>query len=190
MSLSLFEPDPTDEFRQTLEAAGAIPPADLVADGKWHECPTIDKPHRKNGRYKLHLDDPVNGLFWNWATGESFKWRPETGQARGPLSEAELAEIKAARAKREAEVAEAQATAITRARTYLASLPPATAANGYLARKGVKPCPGLLADGPDLIVPVLGADGRPMSFQRITENGDKKFASGCPTRGGFFAIGP
>jgi putative DNA primase/helicase len=183
--------EPVAEFRATLEAAGAIPPADLIADGKWHPCATVDKPGKQNGRYRLHLDPPVNGLFWNHATGEAFKWRPETGQARGPLSEAERAEIQAAKAKREAEAAEAQAEAVTKARRYLAGLPPATADNPYLKRKGVAPCPGLLADGDLLVVPVLGTDGAPMSYQAIPPDGIKKrFAFGCTTRDGFFVTGP
>jgi putative DNA primase/helicase len=100
------------------------------------------------------------------------------------------AEIEVQRAERERNQAEAQAEAITEARRYLTTLNPATDANHYLVRKGVKPVAGLLQAGADLIVPVLGADGKPMSFQRITPDGGKLFEKGCPTRGGFFAIGP
>jgi putative DNA primase/helicase len=97
-------------------------------------------------------------------------------------------EIERQKAERETKQKADQAEAIKEARAYLATLPEATTDNPYLKRKGVAPCHGLLADGEDLICPVLGADGRPMSYQRITPDGSKRFAPGCPVAGGWFAF--
>ncbi len=185
-------PDPAADFRATLEAAGLRPdPGEVAPDGVLRRCPTESHPRSTNGAYKL-FEDGRGGWFEDHANGQGVQFWTATGCE--PMSEAEReahrAEIKAAKAKREALEAEARAGAITKARRYLATLPPATDGNGYLTRKGVKPVAGLLADGPDLIVPVLGEDGRPMSFQRITPDGGKLFEKGCPTRGGFFPIGP
>ena len=182
--------DPVSDFRQVMETAG-LQPTDVVPDGVLRRCGTESHPRSQNGAFKM-FEDGRGGWYEDHAGGRGVQFWTAAGCE--PMSEAEReahqAEIKAAKAKREADQAEARAEAITKARTYLATLPPATDSNGYLLKKHVKAVSGLLQDGVDLICPVLGDDGRPVSYQRITPDGSKKFAPGCPTRGGFFAIGP
>ena len=78
--------------------------------------------------------DGLAGAFGDWRTGESRTW---SGAPMDPESRRRLQE-KIEEARREREAEEAQQT--------LKPLPPATAENPYLARKGVKPCEGLKAE--------------------------------------------
>lgn len=178
-------PDLAAEFRAVLEAAGLVP-GEVVPDGTLRRCGTADKPRSTNGWYVLHLDPPA-GAYGDWSTGLSETWSGNAGlsdEDRRRLHE----EIERQRAERERTEAAARAEAIEKARRYRATLPPAAEATPYLKRKGVKPCPGMLADGEALVVPVLGEDGRPMSYQRIEADGSKRFAPGCPVADGWFAI--
>ena len=124
---------------------------------------------------------------------KDFLGKTDTGT---PAERAErLAEIAKQRAERVAKKQAEQSAAADRARKYLASLPAATDANGYLTRKGVKACPGLKANGNLLVVPVLSPDDdRPMSVQKIMPvkpadgSRDKNFLKDGRTNGGSFAI--
>jgi len=177
--------EPPEEFRVAMIEAGLLP-GDVTPDGLLRRCPTKQHPKSKNGWYVLYSDPPA-GAFGDWATDLSETWSyhgeplPEKDRARLRV------EIQKQRAKREALQAEARKAAIGKARHYLKGLAPATEENPYLIKKGVKPCSGLRADGADLVVPVIGSDG-PISYQLIAPKGGKKFASGCPVAGGYFAI--
>jgi putative DNA primase/helicase len=182
--------DPVSEFRDTIEAAG-LQPGDMAPDGTIHRCPTADHPRTQNGWYVLHLDPPA-GAYGDWASGLSETW----SMAGGPLPPADRerlrADIERQRMEREAHQAEIWEAAAQKARQYLATLPPATAENSYLAKKGVRPCPGLLADGPLLVIPVLSPDDNlPMSYQSILpgrQPREKDNMHGGRMRGGYFPI--
>lgn len=178
--------DPVFEFRAALEAAGLIP-GEVSPDGILRRCGTVDRPKNSNGWYVLHAG-PFAGAYGDWAAGLSGSWSM-AGEPLPPAARERLkAEIERQKAERLKAEAEARAAAITAARGYLDGLPPATDGNPYLTRKAVKAVAGLLADGDMLVVPVLGAEGRPVSFQRITADGGKRFAPGAPVAGGWFAI--
>ena len=186
MAARKVSPDPAIEFGRVLADAGLLP-VEIVPDGKLRRCGTKDKPNSSNG-WHLLFAEPLAGAYGNWSTGLSDKWCM-TGTALSEEDRKRLREtIRQQKAEREAGEKAEQAVAIEKARAYLAALPAATDDNPYLSGKGVKACPGLLADGDVLIVPVMGSDGQPMSYQRITPAGDKRFATGCPVAGGWFAI--
>jgi len=177
-----------EAFRAVLIESG-LTPGEVVPDGKLRRCPTIEKPRSENGWHVLHTDPPA-GAFGDWGTGLSETWSM-TSEPLPPAERQRLREaIEEQKVEREAKQVEEQRAAIKKARQYLEGLTPATAENPYLKRKGVKPCPGLLAaDGPDLILPVLSpADNKPMSYQKIAPDGSKKFAPGAPMAGGFFVV--
>lgn len=182
--------NPASEFRQVLEAAGLLP-GEVSPDGALKRCGTADHPKSHNGAYKL-FEDGRGGWFENHADGLGVQFWTASGCE--PLTTVERAayraEIEQAKAEREKTQAETRAAAITAARGYLGGLEPATDRNPYLIKKGIHAVPGLLADGGALICPVLGDDGRPISYQRIDADGGKRFTAGAPVAGGFFAIGP
>jgi len=187
---AILQQDPAVEFRQVLEAAGLLAD-DVVPDGILRRCGTSDHPESKNGAFRLFADGR-GGWFENHADGRGVQFWTASG--REPLTMAERAayrkEVEQLKAERKKAEAENRATAITAARGFLDGLEPAGDANPYLTRKGVKAVPGLLTDGADLVCPVLGADGKGMSYQRINADGTKRFAPGAAVAGGFFSIGP
>ncbi len=177
--------DPVFEFRDALISA-ALQPGEIAADGKIRRCGTTAHPKSKNGWYVLY-PDPFAGAFGDWSAGMSETW--SYGGALSNADRERLHEtIRQQKAEREAREKAEQVVAIEKARTYMASLLVATDDNPYLLQKGIKAYPGMLADGDDLIVPILGSNGQPMSYQRIDPTGGKRFAAGCPVAGGWFAI--
>lgn len=183
-----FTVDPVEQFRGVLLNA-ALLPGEVQPDGVDCRCPTAGHPEKKNGWYVMFQDGhggayqnhEGGGLQFWWATGESL-----TSADRERLQE----QIAKQKAEREAKIAEVQQAATEKARQYLSGLAPATTENTCLERKGCKPCYGLKADGPDLIVPVYGPQTMLVSYQLIRPNGDKRFAPGCSVAGGYFPICP
>lgn len=183
--------NPTSAFRAVIEAAGLRPGESVLADGQLHRCPVDGKPNARDGAYVLHLDAPAASGWWqNWRTGEDGKWTAKEASNLSPAERQALqARIEADRRARQEEKAKRHAEAAGKA---VAVLDKAILCrtHPYLARKGVKPCPGLKVDKDGrLLVPVLAPeDGKPMSLQTIAEDGGKLFLSGGRMRGGFFPV--
>ncbi len=178
--------DPLSKFRDVLVDAGLLP-GEIIPDGKLRRHGTTSHPRSTNGWHVMYAE-PFAGAYGDWSTDFSDKWCM-TGTALSDKDRKRLYKtIRQQKAKREEREKAEQVVAIEKARTYMASLPVATDDNPYLLQKGIKAYPGMLADGDDLLVPILNSNGRPMSYQRIDQTGGKRFAAGCPVAGGWFAI--
>lgn len=59
----------------------------------------------------------------------------------------------------------------------------------YTIRKKIKPVDGTRVDGNTLIIPLRDIDGTMWTFQRIFEDGEKRFFAGGKKKGCFFAFG-
>ena len=57
--------NPLQTFRDILTDKGLIP-AEIMADGNLHRCPTQTKPHKQNGAYIAHVDTPATLWWCNW----------------------------------------------------------------------------------------------------------------------------
>ncbi len=169
-------------FEQALQACGLIPGV-IVADGKWRRCKTTDKPKHRNGAYVLHVDG--RGYFRNWATDHAVSaWSDESTQIRTP-SAAEMAE----RERRKKQEREYRLRAIRGAREQWAQARSPRSLHPYLERKGLSAVGtnALRVHGDALIVPVFWRD-RLMSIQSITPDGQKRFWTGAPVKGGAFVL--
>ena len=169
-------------FEQALQASGLIPGV-IVADGKWRRCKTTDKPKRRNGAYVLYPDG--RGYFRNWATDHAVSaWSDESTQIRTP-SAAEMAE----RERRKKQEREYRLRAIRGAREQWAQARSPRSLHPYLERKGLSAVGtnALRVHGDALIVPVFWRD-RLMSIQSITPDGQKRFWTGAPVKGGAFVL--
>ena len=169
-------------FEQALQASGLIPGA-IVADGKWRRCKTTDKPKHRNGAYVLYADG--RGYFRNWATDHAVNsWGADTAQVRTP-SAAEMAE----RERRKKQEREYRLRAIRGAREQWAQARSPRSLHPYLERKGLSAVGtnALRVHGDALIVPVFWRD-RLMSIQSITPDGQKRFWTGAPVKGGAFVL--
>lgn len=163
-------------FEQALRLAGLMPHT-IVPDGQWHRCPTVDKPRRRNGAYRL-MADGRRGYFRNWALGELQVWERER---EVEITLADRQRMAAARARdRERRIA-----AIKGARALWERAAPLRGQHPYLARKGLSMlgCVGLRQSADQLVVPVVRA-GRIVSLQTINAQGDKRFFPGAPVKSG------
>lgn len=168
-------------FLRHAEACGLLI-RDLIADGRWHRCPTTDHPKKKNGAY---LWDGQRGVVKNFATMLDFASYRD-GQNSGPIDRAALrTRIKLAEIDIRVRQEEAQRTADAMVQRALIDVHP------YLAAKGFPEERGLVLDG-ELLVPMRDFKfyKQVNSLQRITAEGGKKFLYGGKAMGSVFFIGP
>lgn len=170
-------------FFQALLGAGLLP-RDVIADGKWHRCPTTDKPKKKNGAFMLSIDGR-RGWFKNFATDVDFNvWAEDR-----PLTEAEKRKYVAQAKEMEARERAKRVQAMSAMRAYWKGLAPLRGGHPYLEAKGLtqQGCEGLRVDGDKLVIPMMRA-GYLQSLQTITPAGEKKYRAGCPVAGGTHVI--
>jgi putative DNA primase/helicase len=166
-------------FEQAMRGSG-LRPRDIVADGRWHRCPTDDRPRKRNGAFVLHPDG--RGYWRNWATDEGVNsWRDEQATAR-PIDEARL------RAARDRDRAY-RVAAMRGARVFWNNARPLNRIHPYIERKGLSAlgCAGLRQRDELLVVPVLHSGGI-ISVQTISPDGAKRFWPGAPVKGGAYVL--
>jgi phage/plasmid primase-like uncharacterized protein len=170
-------------FQDALNSHGLIP-RDIIDDGKWHRCPTADKPRKKNGAYKLWIGGR-RGYFMNFATdAEAIEWRDDAPMA--PRDQRAIDDR--IRALRQREAAE-RARAVRAAREHWETLPILTDWHAYIERKGLslQGCKGLRLHGDDLVIPMYRG-GALVNLQTISMEGEKLYRKGCPVRGASFVL--
>lgn len=118
---------------------------------------------------------------------------------RAPMTSSERAQIERAarlaheqrqareQSERHATERRHQQAAATAAR-FIPTLSPASPAHPYLLRKGVQPH-GILQSGDLLVIPIRDVSDNVVSYQTITNDGEKKFLYGGRISGCFFVIG-
>lgn len=168
-------------FDDAIRIAGLLP-REVIADDRWHRCPTESKPRKRNGAYRLALDGRI-GWFRDWALHDGVQtWRAGDDAVAVSIDHAAL------RAAQELERAR-RITAMRAARDYWGSARPMTALHPYLARKQLSAlgCAGLRVDGDLLVIPVWHGQWV-VSVQTITPGGDKRFWKGAPVKAGCYVI--
>ena len=168
-------------FLQHAQAHGLLI-RDLIADGRWHRCPTTDKPKKKNGAY---LFDGQRGVVKNFATMQDYAAYRD-GIGVGPVDKAEL---RARRALVEAENKAKQIEACRIAQDMLKRA--ALDSHPYLIAKGFPLERGLVLNG-ELLIPMreFRHYAQVNSLQRISADGSKLFLPGGKAKGSVFFIGP
>ena len=171
-------------FEEALHAAG-LRPRDVIPDGLWHRCPTIDKPKKKNGVYKLDVCG-TKGWYRNWGDpvlGVAF-WKQD-GPAR-TLRRVDEAKIAAARERDRRNRIEG----IRKARALWAAGTPMRELHPYLRDKGLQPrgCAQLRTWRGWLLIPVM-VDNSLLNVQRIGADGKKLFVKHAPVKGGCYVLG-
>lgn len=150
-----------------------------------------DGKGRRNGWAILYLDERPAGAFGNYKTNTgTLKWK--SGSDAPALSaeerEALQREWKEAREKREAERRDNEMQASLDAADMWQRAGQASVGHAYIARKRINPAP-LRQLGPQLLVPMYGADGILWNLQRIAEDGEKRFLRGGRTDDLFCIVG-
>lgn len=171
------------DFLQFVQANGIIVPDSFTA-GRWIRCKTVSHPRKKNGSIKL-ADDGQVGWCQDYAVHmEPIMWRAtDNGVAPAPIDRALIA-------RRLEERKQALREATMGARAFYAGCAPLRDTHPYLVNKGlgVAGCSGLRVDAAGwLVVPML-YNGKILSLQRISPDGEKKFHFGATTKYAYYAI--
>jgi len=130
-----------DSFRDAMADLGLDIPAEIEADGKWHNVRVpANKGKNLSGSYILSLtggrDGEAIGTILNKFSGESFTWKHD-GPLMTPEEKARLkAEVLEREAKAEREAAQAREMAACHANEIWA-LGREISTGGYVGRKGI-----------------------------------------------------
>lgn len=181
--------DPIEHFRLAIGAAGLEAPKFIQADGAIHRFSASGRRGDDSGWYSLHTDGIPAGSFGCWREGMQFTWCAKSDKAMTDAERvAHRQRMNAMKAQREADLRAAQQQASRTAAALWQQATPATAAHGYLIRKGIQPH-GVRSDGQRLIVPMRDTAGTVHSLQTIRPDGIKMFMSGGRVKGCYFGIG-
>lgn len=168
-------------FEDALISAGLLPRT-VLPDGKWRRCPTVDKPRKRNGAFKLAPDGRV-GWFRNWAESSDLStWRAE-GEAR-------IAPVDWERVRRQREQERRErAQSIFAVRRFWNEQAPMQGLHPYLAEKllTAQGCGCVRQWGAQLVVPVRMGDAL-VNVQLINGKGRKLFWKGAPVKGGCYVM--
>lgn len=181
-------------------AAHGLVIRDLIPDGRWHRCPTTDKPKKRNGAY---LWDGCRGVVKNFATMEQY------ASYRDGTSEQKVDRVVVRRMQQQAKEVEARRR---RAAAELADRMIGQAVAGqhlYLEKKGFPQETGLVLSGRfslcegtpdekevilegDLLVPMreFSHYRQVNSIQHIAADGTKLFLPYGKAQGSAFFLGP
>ena len=183
--------DPVAEFMHAMTAAGMRPLEQIAAKLATGQPVRFrcegDKPGRRNGWARLHLDGIPAGVFRHYRLDIRTVWR--AGSNARELSPAERralrAQVRENEAKRLAETQDRQKAAAIEARNLWRSAERADRGHGYLLRKGLPPF-GIRQQGDALLVPMVDAAFRLWNVQRVYPDGRKLFLAGGRTNGLFW----
>lgn len=171
------------DFYTVLVASGFVLDR-VIADGKWHRVKTTDKLKHRNGAYLMRVDGQA-GFFKNWATDQDFN----TWRAEGEVTPSQRLRNEAQAAANRQREAKYQADQIRAMRAVWHGLPLLRGGHPYIQGKGLdmRGCSNLRVDGDLLVIPVT-RDGLVMSIQTISPDGEKRFYTGCPVKGGVYLM--
>jgi putative DNA primase/helicase len=155
---------------------------DLIADNRWHRCPTESKPRKKNGAYVFDGDRGAVIDFGSMTKAATFRDGARAGFIDRATIRARAALDKAAERARQSE-ARAKAEDMVKRATLMA--------HPYLAAKGFPEERGLVLDD-QLLIPMreFRHYAQINSLQRISPDGAKLFLPGGKAKGSVFFIGP
>jgi len=171
-----------NNFSAFLHANGLLP-RDVVADGRWHRCPTTSHPKKKNGSFKFAADGLIGWCLDYAVHSEPLTWRQDKSDAPAKIDHAAID-------RRQAQARRDLVRATQAARSFYLGCKPLRGGHPYLASHGLAMtgCFGLKIDAEGwIVVPVL-LDGNLMSVQRISPDGDKRFWSGASVKAGSYAV--
>lgn len=182
--------DPTQEFRQTLQAAGLTPP-DMLIPGKLHRCPSNDRHSDKAGWCKL-FDDGMGGVYGDHRNSTSETWQFRQADRMSEADrEAFRQQVEQARRERDAEQARIHREAAKKAvELWNKANPHPDPNHAYLVRKGGLPPLGIRQMNDALVIPLYGADKALTGLQFIQLDGQKRFITGTRKAGSWCVLKP
>ena len=178
-----------NQFQAELLANGITPPNEIIADAQLHRFHIEgDKSGSKNGWYVLHPDGVPYGIYGSWKYGKHLKWSAKK-QIHMTFSERhyQIKRIKeACKTRNEMKTQEQHETAL-RAEHLWKSYPQANPCHPYILKKRILPFYARQY-GKEIVLPIIGFDGKIWSLQYINEFGEKRFLSTGAIKGHFIPI--
>ena len=170
-------------FPDFLRSLGIIPPETYHA-GRWQRAPTDLHPKKKNAAIKLN-EDGISGFAIDHSSmTEAAIWRANE-KTEAPKYDHAAAERRIA--ARRAEEAAGTARALA---AYNAATPLLNAMHPYVIAKlmTMEGLLGIRVDSAGWLVVPMWRNGSIVSIQRISPEGEKRFATGAPTKGATFRM--
>lgn len=188
------------QFRDATTRRGILLPADVIADGKIHNCNAEGKNGKGDARYLLHLDGVPAGGFQNWRDGLGWQnWHADAGRKFTPAERAaHRVRMEAMQRARVADDEMRHTEARERASAIWNAAEPTPDDHRYLIRKNIT-AHGLRIFDDDLeiagakchgalLVPMR--DGAELhSLQFILPDGSKLFLPGGRTKATYWSVG-
>jgi putative DNA primase/helicase len=192
--------DPVSQFRDALTSRQLIPPAEIIADGKFQRCDVEGKNGRNDGSYLLHLDGVPAGGFQNHKDGKGWqKWRADLGRNSSITPTNALRTALAAKTlQRDALRAHECEDVRVRAEDIWEASAQSVGDHAYLDRKQIKAHGArvYLGEEPmdgvnygDLVVPMADEDALVCQLQLISPDGSKRFLKGPKPPALYYKIG-
>jgi putative DNA primase/helicase len=183
--------DYIEQFREFARQKGFELPAKIVADGEKQRFGPKDAC-----AYVLHLDGVPNGWVQDWRQGATrHQWKANGRKLNHEERERADAEIKAAKAEREADKAELHKKAAAEARRILDhETSRAPSDHPYLVKKSIRAHGVRIYTGDDprwrdcLVIQVMRGD-KLVGLQFIGPDGNKRFLPGTQKKGAYFLLG-
>lgn len=189
-----------NKFAEFCMERGVILPAMPIMDSKWHRCGTAGHEGNRNGAYNL-TPNGASGAVQNWGTMEKEDiWfrdgidntqRTAEDQARdnAALSErlaAKRSDERKATARAKHEYGAAHGLRGAKDESTGMIMP----THDYMRKKRLtmEGAMGIRTDGDGNLIVPMNRDGYLLSIQRISPTGEKKFATGAPSKGAVFWI--
>jgi putative DNA primase/helicase len=177
----------TESFKDSIRAAGLIPPEQIIADGRIKRFSSSGKRGDEAGWYVCFNDGIPAGCFGDWRTGESTTWRADIGRILTPNEEQQHKNrIEQIRLEREIEQKKIKKTAKEKALSIWTNSE-SCIDHPYLTNKNIKSHGVRITKG-CLVIPLL-EKGELHSLQFINQDGNKKFLSGGRIKGCYHQIG-
>lgn len=180
--------DITSDFLTAISRLGLTPPDKVIADGQLHRFRSgPERTH--NGFYRLtvvpaHKGGDIGfGFIGCWKRDIREKW---CSREAGSLQEYDRAAIDRAREEQKRAAEKAAKDAAAKASSIWAGAKAPDPKHPYLVAKGIT-SRGLRQYRNALVVPVY-RDGKVVSLQFITPDGDKRFLTGGKMDGGYASI--
>ena len=178
-----------EQFRDSIQGAGLVPPDSIEADGKFHRFSSSGKRGDDAGWYVYHGDEVPFGAFGCWRSDVKEHWRANIGRKLSPAEEIAHSERVAERKRLDdEELARRAADAALKAEEMWNTAERANPEHPYLVSKGVAPH-GIREKDGSLVVPMRDVAGVMRSLQTISAGGEKKFLFGGQVKACYFGIG-
>lgn len=184
--------DPLSAFIDACRDNGIEIDHSFSPDGEIHRFPEQgSKRGEKDAWAVLHLDGPVPvGTFGSFkAGGWEKRWVANIGREMSLIERAETERwLSENKRRRDEAKRQMQDDAARRAEDEVGSLADASDDHPYLVRKGVS-AHGIKIDRAGrLVIPITNADGEIQSYQRIDQDGSKRYLKGGKKIGGYYEI--